>query len=66
MPDQLATQLAAADHALEDVIATLRHREMSGFHALHDEEGHLWSGKVDEVQNLRDILRRIPFVRTAP
>ena len=61
--DQLAAQLDAADHALEDVIATLHNRELTGFHSLHDEEGHVWSGKVDEVQNVRDILRRIPFVR---
>ena len=66
MTDQLAAQLATADQALTDVIATLRQREMDNYHALHEFEAHAWAGKVDELQNIRQLLYRIPFVRLTP
>jgi hypothetical protein len=61
MPDHLAAQIHAADDALADLVATYRDREIRAFHACHDEEGHAWAGKVDELQHVRDLIRRQPF-----
>lgn len=54
----LTEQLDAIDHAIADVIATYHQREIRAFHALHDEEGHAWAGRVDELQHIRDLVRR--------
>lgn len=62
MSDDLAALIDAADHAVEDVIAVIRQREMTAFHTLHDYEGHLWAGNIDQLQRARDILRRSAFI----
>jgi hypothetical protein len=64
--DQLTEHLAAADQALADATADLHQREIRAFHSLHDEEGHAWAGKVDELQHIRDLIRRLPFTSSTP
>lgn len=48
--------------AIDDVIALWHDHEMHSFHSLHDEEGHAWSGRVDELRHIRDLVQRVPHL----